>query len=34
MPTDHSELVGTTGKGGKRIKWRAEEPGDFVEKSV
>ena len=31
MPTDHSELVGTTGKGGRRRKGRAEETGASVE---
>jgi hypothetical protein len=33
MPTDCSELVRTTGKGGKRRKGRVEEPGASVENS-
>lgn len=34
MPTDRSELVGTAGKGGRRRKGRAEEPGASVENSA
>jgi hypothetical protein len=34
MPTDHLELVGTAGKGGRRRKGRTEEPGASVEKSA
>jgi DNA repair ATPase RecN len=34
MPTNHSELVGTTGKGGRRRKGRVEDLGASVEKSA
>jgi hypothetical protein len=34
MPTNHSELVGTTGKGGRRRKGRVEESGASVENSA
>jgi hypothetical protein len=30
MPTDHSELVGTIGKGGRRRNGRVEEPGSSI----